>query len=73
MARYLEHTTLGGERWDTLAARYYGDATAYGGIIAANPHVDITPVLGPGVRLSIPVIDAPPASRATEDLPPWKR
>lgn len=71
MDYYLEHTTAGGERWDMLAAHYYGDATRYGGIIAANPHVDIVPILPAGARLSIPIIDDSPAP--DPGLPPWKR
>ena len=38
----IEHTVLDGQRWDTLAWIYYGDAGAYGRIVQANPALDIT-------------------------------
>lgn len=69
MTEYVEHITVDGERWDQIAHRYYGDVFAYGPIIAANPHVPIRPVLPGGIRLLIPVRNAP----ALADLPPWKR
>lgn len=69
MTTYLEHETVEGERWDQLALRYYGDATAYEGIIAANTHVLITPTLQGGIRLRIPVIAK--AVVSSSKLPPW--
>lgn len=67
--KYLEHETVEGERWDQLALRYYGDATAYEGIIAENPHVPISPALAGGLRLRIPV--RAQAVVAESKLPPW--
>jgi nucleoid-associated protein YgaU len=69
---YLTHTTLDGERWNALAYRYYGDALQYERIVAANPHVPLTPTLTGGQTLLIPVIEDSQAV-AIEDLPPWKR
>jgi len=71
MTTYLAHITSEGERWDHLAWRYYGDATGYERIMAANPTVPRETVLPSGVRLRIPIIAAP--DTLTEDLPPWKR
>lgn len=68
----IEHITRDNERWDLLAWEYYGDATLYERIIAANPEVMISPVLPPGVRLLIPVMDDDETNE-TEDLPPWKQ
>lgn len=68
--RILTHITKSGDRWDLLAWHYYGDASAYGGIIAANPHVALSDCLPSGVTLVIPIIDPP---HTTEDLPPWLR
>jgi len=70
----LIHVTQAGERWDAIAWQYYGDAHRYAPIIAANPHVPITPALPAGVRLNIPVLarsGASPTNRA--GLPPWMR
>ncbi len=68
----IEHITREGDRWDQLAWEYYGDATQYERIVAANIHVDIIPILPAGIVLNIPVIDEPPAELSeTEELPPW--
>lgn len=73
----IEHITRAGERWDTLAWRYYGNPYAYGRIIEANPSLDIGAQLPSGVVVLIPVIPLAEvqASKqiANEDLPPWKR
>ncbi len=70
-ARVIFHVTRAGERWDLLAWRFYGDPTAYGPIIFANPSVPIVPVFDAGITIAIPVLPASPTVAA--DLPPWKR
>ncbi|MBB5017420.1 nucleoid-associated protein YgaU [Chitinivorax tropicus] len=67
---YLTHITTAGERWDQLAARYYGDPMLYQDLIAANPQVPLVSVLPSGLPLSIPIIEQ---ARLHEELPPWKR
>jgi phage tail protein X len=69
---YLTHITVEGERWDQLAARYYGSPYAYEQIINANPGVPIGPRLPGGVELLIPVVEVVTAV-AADELPPWKR
>lgn len=69
---FLTHVTTEGERWDQLAARYYGDALAYERIVAANPHVPLTTALPSGLVLSIPIIEQDDLSEE-EELPPWLR
>jgi phage tail protein X len=71
----IEHVTQAGERWDTLAWRYYGDPHGYGRIIEANPALDITSALPSGITVLIPVLSASAAEQAlqAEELPPWKR
>ena len=69
---YLEHVATEGERWDTLAHRYYGDPFAYERLIDANPHVPIRPFIAAGTLLAIPLIE-PTTAAASEDLPPWKQ
>ena len=68
----VEHITRDGDRWDNLAWEYYGDATAYETIIAANPEVAIYPILPSGIRLLIPVLEEAETA-TTEGLPPWKQ
>ena len=66
----LVHVTSDGERWDSLAHRYYGSVNEAERIITANPHMPITPVLPGGIRLFIPVVQATELEY-TADLPPW--
>ena len=66
----LEHITTEGERWDSLAWRYYADPMGFGRIILANPHVAVTSVLPGGLRLAIPVIKN---SETTQEPAPWLR
>ena len=68
----IRHITKDGERWDLLAWRYYGSATDYERIIAANPGVPRSPVLRGGIELLIPVVEKS-AVIAAEELPPWER
>lgn len=67
----IEHITREGDRWDLLADEYYGDATAYEEIVAANASVPITPILESGIVLLIPVL-AEPEAEPPGGLPPWK-
>lgn len=67
----IEHITKDGDRWDLLAWDYYGDATVYEKIIAANPSVPIVPVLPSGIVILIPVVTEAETDTA-EGLPPWK-
>ncbi len=73
MIAALEHLTMDGDRWDALAWRYYGDATAFEGIIMANPFVAITPTLASGITLLIPILPAVANALNPQDVPPWKR
>jgi phage tail protein X len=72
MADYIEHITREGERWDSIAYRYYGDASLITPLAEANETVRLLPVLPGGLVLIVPLLDAgnPPI---TENLPPWKR
>ena len=69
---YVEHIARAGDRWDSLAWRYYGDAAAFDRILAANPHIPFSDAPEPGVRVMIPVVDVEPVAPA-DTLPPWKR
>lgn len=76
MDEYLTHTTLAGDRWDLLAHRYYGDGSAYGFVLQANPDVPFTPLLPAGVPLKIPILDAAvlapvPAVPSDSEVYPW--
>lgn len=62
-----------GERWDTIANKAYGSATAFAGIIAANPLVPITTRLPGGTVLIIPILEDNNILTDAESVPPWKR
>ena len=74
---FLEHLTLPGERWDTIAFHYYNDAEAMDLIIEANRHLylddlpPLPPVLKAGILLRVPVIEETGLDES--QLPPWKR
>lgn len=72
MSGYFEHISSDGDRLDLLAWHYYGDATAYEQIVRANPGLPIWPIYPQGVRILIPVVDAPAEPElSSEGLPPW--
>lgn len=68
---FIVHVTRAGERWDLLAWRYYGDASAYRPIIVANPDTAIEPVFEAAVVILVPVLERSASDDA--DLPPWRR
>ena len=55
------YTTMQNDRWDSLAWRFYGDATAISPILLANCglRVPFEAVLDAGIQLAIPVIYSP--------------
>lgn len=68
---HLEHITTDGDRWDSIAHKYYADVSQMARLIAANPHIPITETLQGGLILSIPIIEA--ANEIETDLPAWKK
>ena len=73
MAKTIPYIVTEGERWDTIAEKAYGKASAYQGIIAANPNVPITTRLNGGIVLLIPILENNSIVTDAESLPPWKR
>lgn len=71
--KFTEYTTIGGERWDTITDKAYGDSRKMKDIIAANPTVPIYSRLPQGITLRIPVVERPTVQSNTQKLPPWKR
>jgi len=65
--------TVAGERWDTLAWKYYGDATLFGPIIQTNPQIAIEAVFEAGLNIGVPMLAVNQAMQKATDLPPWKR
>jgi phage tail protein X len=65
--------TTAGERWDTIAWKYYGDATLFGPIIQTNPQIAIEAVFEAGLNIGVPILVVNQAAQNQADLPPWKR
>lgn len=68
----FNYTTVAGDRWDTLAARFYGNNAGIAILIDANSAVPITAVLPIGTPLVVPVMDDLQIIDKNI-LPPWKR
>jgi phage tail protein X len=71
-ARYIPYVTVAGDRWDTVAWRFYGDATVITPIVMANPTVAVMAVFDAGINIAIPIL-AYNAAQSTANLPPWRR
>jgi phage tail protein X len=71
--QFITHITRAGERWDTLAWRYYGDATLFGPIIQTNPQTPIEAVFEAGLTIGVPLLMVNQTAHSAADLPPWKR
>lgn len=71
--KILQHTTIDGERWDQIAAVYYGRADMFTKLIEANPDVPIYDVFPGGLTLNIPVVEEANVETDLERMPPWKR
>ncbi len=69
---YVSYTTIQGDRWDSIAYKYLGNAFNITPIIEANPLVPIRAEIVPNTVLFIPVFDPQPLLDYS-NLPPWKR
>jgi phage tail protein X len=72
-AQFITHVTAAGERWDSIAWQYYGDATLISPIIQTNPAIAIEAVFEAGLNIGVPLLVVNPAVQEGADLPPWKR
>ena len=70
MTEYYSYITKDNDRWDSIAHKFYKNATNYEPIIKANPNVPITPILESGIKLKIPILDE--SNTIKFELPPWK-
>jgi phage tail protein X len=71
--QFITHITTAGERWDSLAWQYYGDATLFSPIIQTNPQIPIEAVFEAGLNIGVPLLIQNPTVSPSSDLPPWKR
>lgn len=73
MTNSIQHTTIDGQRWDTIALINYGSAAMMNRIMEANPAVPKDDLLPAGIVLEIPIIEAVEIITPNNKLPPWKR
>lgn len=73
---YLEYFTRDGDRWDSLAYRYYADVRLQTKLIEENRELfngfAVPAILPAGLTIKIPLL----TKKTTVDdslLPPWKR
>lgn len=71
MNEFYSYITKDNDRWDLIAYKYYKNANLYEGIIKANPHVPVEPVLQAGINIKIPIFEE--SETIKFDLPPWKK
>ena len=75
-AAYFTHVCEGGERWDTLAHVYYGNALRLAPILRANPDLvgregGAPLIFTKGTEVRVPVLEDEGALGVP--LPPWRR
>lgn len=73
MTNSIQHTTVEGQRWDTIALINYGSAAMMHKIIEANPGIPRDDRLPAGIVLEIPILAKTEVVTSNEKLPPWKR
>ncbi|MDO4223765.1 MAG: tail protein X [Acinetobacter sp.] len=69
MNKVILHTIKAGERWDSIAYRYYGDVGEMPRLMAANPQIALGEQLNQGEQMLIPIISIQPSDQ--HQLPPW--
>lgn len=71
---FVRYTIQPYDRWDSIAAKAYGQPERWPEITAANPGVKLDALPPVGVVISIPVIEAT-SDLDTDNigLPPWRR
>ena len=68
----LQYLTGEADRWDQIAYLYYGSASNFAPITAANPGLAAYPVLPPGIIITIPILDQADLPATPDELPPWR-
>jgi len=70
MTEYYIHTTSNKDRWDTIAAKYYGNCYEITPIIEENPHLPISEEFESSVEVKVPIKET---ELKTTGLPNWKK
>ena len=73
MIQSINYTVKQGERWDSLAWKFYGSVKAMNVLIENNPTIPLSAVLASGTQVVVPIIDNTSEIVKSTNLPPWKR
>lgn len=73
MIQSINYTVKEGERWDSLAWKFYGSVKAMDALIEANPTIPLSAVLPAGMQVIVPILDNTSDTVISTNLPPWKR
>ena len=74
---HLLHKSVPGERWDTIAYKYYANGELSHVLIEANRHhftdslAPPWPVIPAGTLIRVPIMEAEKVN--PDNLPPWRR
>lgn len=70
MSEFYTYITKQNDRWDIISYQFYNSPFLYEKIIKENPTIKIEPILEPGIKLKIPVLEK--SETISKELPPWK-
>lgn len=73
MIQSVNYTVKEGERWDSLAWKFYGSVKAMSVLIENNPTIPLANVLPAGTQIIVPILDNTADAVIKTNLPPWKR
>lgn len=72
MIQSINYTVKQGERWDSLAWKFYGSVKSMNVLIENNPTIPLSAVLAAGTQIIVPIIDNTSEIVKSTNLPPWK-
>jgi phage tail protein X len=70
-APVFTHVAKAGDRWDTIAWRFYGDVSMMAALILTNPQLPGWAEFEPGVTVYVPPLAR--AGNSPLGLPPWRQ
>lgn len=73
MIQSINYTVKQGERWDSLAWKFYGSVKAMNILVENNPTIPLSTVLAAGTQIIVPILDNTEEIVIKTNLPPWKK
>lgn len=69
--KYILYKTGVGERWDTIAYKFFSNSYQIKLIIEANPHIKISSELPAEIEIKIPILEKNNSDKS--QLPIWRQ